>query len=140
MRELLLTSGGAIANLAEEQRNTQRRLARVEEIRSASDSSMRTGREATDNESGHNERSGVTHDTQFCALADEGETEDRSLRTGMLPVEDWVQESVNLRDVPELGASVEDPRSSPMVYSNEGVVSGTFDHVPSLGFVDGISA
>ena len=73
MRELLLTFGGAIANLAEEQRNTQRRLARVEEIRSASDSSMRTGREATDNESGHYERSGVTPDTQFFALTDEGE-------------------------------------------------------------------
>ena len=48
MRELLVSFGGAIASLAEEQRYTQQRLARVEEARSGSNSSMRTGREDYD--------------------------------------------------------------------------------------------
>ena len=98
MRELLMSFGGAIASLAEEQRHTQQRLARVEEIRSGSNSSMRTGRE--DNESGNAGVGDLGVGPQFFQIGEEETDEPRGLRSGMLPIEDWVQEPARLRDLP----------------------------------------
>ena len=102
MRELLVSFGGAIASLAEEQRNTQQRLARVEEARSGSCSSMRTGRE--DNDSSHARVGDLGVGPQYYRIGDEEMNEPRSLRSGMLPLEDWVQEPVRLIDLPDEGS------------------------------------
>ena len=98
MRELLMSFGGAIASLAEEQRHTQQRLARVEETRSGSNSSMRTGRE--DNESGNARVGDLGVGPQFYEIGEEEIDEPRGLRSGMLPIEDWVQEPTRLSDLP----------------------------------------
>ena len=98
MRELLMSFGGAIASLAEEQRHTQQRLARVEETRSGSNSSMRTGRE--DNESGNARVEDLGVGPQFYQIGEEEIDEPRGLRSGMFPIEDWVQEFRRLSDLP----------------------------------------
>ena len=100
VRELLVSLGNAVAGLAEEQRNTQRRLSVVEEIRSGSSSSMRTGREGVEVEVG---QVGVGYGgmgTQFFQISDEDLGENRNLRSGMLNLEDWVQAPLRLEDVP----------------------------------------
>ena len=98
MRDLLVSFGGAIASLAEEQRHTQRRLARVEEARSGSNSSMRTGRE--DNDSGTARVGDLGVGPQYYRIGEEQLDNPRSLRSGMLPIEDWVQEPTRLFDIP----------------------------------------
>ena len=68
VRELLVSLGHAVAGLAEEQRNTQRRLAVVEEGRSGSSSSMRTGREGVEAELVHVEMSELSSATQYFCI------------------------------------------------------------------------
>ena len=100
VRELLVSLGNAVAGLAEEQRNTQRRLAVVEEIRSGSSSSMRTGREGVEAEVG---QVGIGYEgmgTQFFQISDGDPGDSRSLRSGMLTLEDWVQAPLRLEDIP----------------------------------------
>ena len=101
VRELLVSLGNAVAGLAEEQRATQQRLSIVEEIRSGSTSSMRTGREAVELDSGQVGIGDHGLGAQFFQIGDGEPMEDRSLRSGMLPLEDWVQDSVGLEDIPD---------------------------------------
>ena len=128
MRELLASFGGAIASLAEEQRNTQQRLARVEEARSGSGSSMRTGRE--DNDSTHASAGDLGVGPLYYQIGEDDREEPRSLRSGALPLEDWVQEPVRLSDLPEEQLSV--PLENPQSYGPEYVLgSGNMELEPS---------
>ena len=103
VRELLVSLGNAVAGLAEEQRNTQRRLSVVEEIRSASTSSMRTGREGVENDGGQFGVGDSGVGPQFFQIGDADWVEPCGSRSGMLTLEDWVQAPMRLEDVPRDG-------------------------------------
>ena len=103
VRELLVTFGNAVADLAEEQRNTQRRLSVVEETRSGSTSSMRTGREGAELESGQIGVVESVQGTQFFQIGEAGHRESYGLHSGVLALEDWVQTPVALADIPGEG-------------------------------------
>ena len=120
MRELLVSVGGAIASLAEEHRHTQQRLARVEETRSGSNSSMRTGRE--DNDSGNGRIVDLGVGPQFYQIGEDDSEQRGVVRSRGPPLEDWVQEPVRLRDVPV--ESVVLPQGVPRSYGPE-LFSGT---------------
>ena len=110
-----MTLGGAVAGLVEEHRNTQQRLARVEENRrSGSTSMMRTGREMGENDSGHAGSADPGLGPQYFAIGDEERDMPRSLHSG-LPLEDWVQEPLRLQDVP-FESDVAGPLSLPVSY------------------------
>ena len=98
MRELV-SFGGAIASLAEEQRYTQQRLARVEEARSGSNSSMLTGREDNDSAAARVGDLGVG--PQYYRIGDKDRDEPRDLGSGLLGLEDWVQAPMRLEDIPQ---------------------------------------
>ena len=102
MKELLVSFGGAIASLAEEHRTTQQRLARVEELKSGSNSSMRTGREDGEVEGAGIENVLIPVGPQVFYL-DEGDRlkEDSTRREGGLPLEDWEQPPLRLEDIPQ---------------------------------------
>ena len=112
MKELLVSFGGAIVSLAEEHRHTQQRLARVEEAHSGSNSSMRTGRE--DNDSGTVRATDLGAGPQFYQIGEEESEPLGGLRSGVLPLEDWVQEPFRLQDIPAAPASV--PQGEPRSY------------------------
>ena len=118
VRELLVSLGNAVAGLAEEQRNTQRRLAVVEEIRSGSSSSMRTGREGVDAELMQVEVTELRSGTQFFRIGDPDRGEPRGSASDTLTLEDWVQEPMRLEDLPRDGDSV-DPLGIPVSYGPE---------------------
>ena len=99
VRELLVSLGNAVAGLAEEQRNTQRRLAVVEEIRSGSSSSMRTGREGVEVEVGQIGFGCEGMGTQFFQIGDVDPGDCRNLRSGVLTLEDWAQPPLRLEDI-----------------------------------------
>ena len=132
MKEMLVSFGGAIASLAEEHRTTQRRSARVEELKSGSNSSMRTGREE-----GEGEGAGVgsVHTPvgpQVFSL-DEGDIlrAEAEGRDGILPLEDWVQDSVRLEDIPL------DPPVYDNVSNQQEIISGGLNQVnPGMMYRD----
>ena len=95
IRDLLVSLGSAVAGLAEEERQTRQRLSVVEEIRSGSTSSMRTGREHGELDSGTG--------PQLFQIGDNDPDEPRELRSGMLTLEDWVQAPTRLQDIPREG-------------------------------------
>ena len=112
-QELLVTLGGAVAGLVEEHRNTQQRLARVEENRSGSTSTMRTGRERS---------ADPGLGPQYFAIGDEERDMPRGLRI-LLPLEDWVQEPLRLQDVP-FESDVSGPLSLPVSYGPSPSIRG----------------
>ena len=105
MRELLVSLGHAVAGLAEEQRNTQRRLAVVEEGRSGSSSSMRTGREGVEAELVQVEMSELSSATQYFCIGGSEQGVIPGSGSGPLTMEDWVQQPVRIRDIPREGTS-----------------------------------
>ena len=128
-RDLLVSLGGAVSTLVEEHRNTQERLARVEEIRSGSTSSMRTGRERGDSDGGYVGPGGLETAPQYFAIGDEELAEPRGLCSGALPLEDWVQESVRLDQVPpevNAGGSMRVPESCGPSLASEPTLAGSY--------------
>ena len=113
-RDLLVSLGGAVSTLVEEHRNTQERLARVEEVRSGSTSSMRTGRERGDSDGGYVGHGFLEAAPQHFAIGDEELAEPRGLCSGMLPIEDWVQGPIKLEDIPR--DSMREPMGEPETY------------------------
>ena len=115
VRELLVTVGNAVAGLAEEQRNAQRRLSVVEETRSGSTSTMRTGREGAEIDSGQIGVGEGSVGPQFFQIGEGDLGESRESRSGMLALEDWVQTPVRLDDIPR-DVSLVGPVGAPASY------------------------
>ena len=94
IRDLLVSLGSAVAGLAEEQRQARQRLFVVEEIRSGSTSSIRTGWEGGELDSGNVAVGDLLGDLgvgpQFFQLGDTDPEEHRGLGLSMLTLEDWV--------------------------------------------------
>ena len=91
IRDLLASLGNVVAGLAEEQRQTRQRLAVVEEIRSGSTSSMRTGREGGELDSGNVVTEGLGVGPQMFEIGDRELEEGEDVRAGRLALEDWIQ-------------------------------------------------
>ena len=101
IRDLLASLGSAVAGLAEEQRQTRQRLSVVEEIRSGSTSSMRTGREGAELDSGNAVIGDLGVGPQMFQIG-EGEGEElRDFRLEGFALEDWEQLPLRLEDVPQ---------------------------------------
>ena len=106
IRDLLVSLGSAVAGLAEEQRQTRQRLSVVEEIRSGSTSSMRTGREVGEQDSGNVVDGDLGVGPQVFQIGDADPEEGHDMRSGVLPLEDWVQAPVKIGDIPPEGSMV----------------------------------
>ena len=100
IRELLVSLGSAVPGLAEEQRQTRQRLSVVEEIRSGSTSSMRTGREGGEPDSGNVAIEDLGVGPQMFQIGDTDLDEPRDLGSGLFALEDWVQAPMRLEDIP----------------------------------------